>query len=148
MAACTEYSTREQVLIDEGIGHHPFVTMIISGGAPIVAYGHPHIDAYWGCSSEQVRAKAHADLDCVSARHHEIMGNSDQEAGQRGFVASDAFDELIGGVPTTARGLRAMVSYLAADPNAGEVFRLDDNRTDMLLVSIDEALQALHPAAA
>jgi hypothetical protein len=39
VAACTEYSTREQVLIDEGIGHHPFVTMIISGGAPIVAYG-------------------------------------------------------------------------------------------------------------
>ena len=81
VAACTEYSAREQVLIDEGIGHHPFVTMIISGGTPTVAYGHPHIDAYWGCASEQVRAKAHADLDRVSARHHESWATARMKRG-------------------------------------------------------------------
>ena len=148
VAACTEYSAREQVLIDEGIGHHPFVTMIISGGAPIVAYGHPHIDAYWGCSSEQVRAKAHADLDRAKGGHDEIMGNSEDEAGRLGDVAADALNELIFSVPTAALGARALLDYLLDDvADLGQQFS-DENRLIALLSSVNETLQTLHPAAA
>ena len=148
VAACTEYSRREQVLIDEGIGHHPFVTMIISGGAPIVAYGHPHIDAYWGCASEQVRAKAHADLDRAKGGHDEIMGNSEDEAGRLGDVAADAFNELIWTTPTTVHGARALLDYLLDDvADLGQQFH-DEDRLIALLSSVNETLQTLHPAAA
>jgi len=148
VTACAEYSRREQVLIDEGIGHHPFVTMIIIGGAPIVAYGHPHIDAYWGCASEQVRAKAHADLDRAKGGHDEIMGNSEDEAGRLGDVAADALNELIFSVPTTAHGARALLDYLLDEvADLGQQFH-DEDRLIALLSSVNETLQTLHPAAA
>jgi hypothetical protein len=43
------------------------------------------------------------------------LGNSEDEAGRVGDVASDALYNLISSVPTTALGLGALVSYLAEE---------------------------------
>ena len=134
-------------MIDEGIGTRPFATIIISGGAPVAVYGHPHIDAYWSAASEKIRAKAHADLDRAIARYNEVLGNSEDEAGRLGDVAADALNELIFGVPTTAHGARALLDYLLDDvADLGQQFH-DEDRLIALLSSVNETLQTLHPAA-
>ena len=92
VAACAEQDRREQILINEGIGLRPFTVMMDDNGHATVVYSHPHIDALWGAASERVRAKAHADSTASLARYDEIFV-SDDEAGRRGDVASDAFDK-------------------------------------------------------
>ncbi len=88
-AACTEQSRREDILIDEGIGLCPFVTMVWQG-RPMVAHSHKQIDAY-DSISEKVRARAHAELDTTLACYHEVFGNIENEAGEIGDAARRVF---------------------------------------------------------
>ena len=146
MVACAEHSKCERIVIDEGIGLRPFTVMMDDNGHVTVVYAHGQIDAYSReYVSEQVAAKAHADLDRVLARYDEIMGDSEDESGRLGDVALEALDELISSVPTTALGLRAMVSYLADDVvDVGQ--QLQREQVELLLTTMSDALQALHPA--
>jgi hypothetical protein len=108
MAACSAYSRRQQALIDEGIGLRPF-TMLVSQGQPIAVYTHAQIDA---CADAHIRAQeqpnAHIDLDRVLSRCDEVVGNSEEEAGRLGDVASDALYDLISMCP---RRLSALASW-------------------------------------
>jgi hypothetical protein len=59
MAACSEYSRRQQALIDEGIGLRPFTMLVSSQGQPIAVYTHAQIDTYGDAHIRaQVAAKA------------------------------------------------------------------------------------------
>jgi hypothetical protein len=68
--------------------------------------------------------------------HSELLGD----------VALDALGVLISSAPTTALGLRAIVSYLANDVvDVG--YQLQREQLELLLNTMSDALQALHPAA-
>jgi hypothetical protein len=147
VVACAEHSKCERIVIDEGIGLLPFTVMMDDNGHVTVVYAHGQIDAYTREHvSEQVAARARADLDRVLARYDEIMGDSEDESGRLDDVALDAFDELISSVPTTGPGLRSMVSYLANDV-VDVAQQLQGQQVEMLLNTVSAALQALHPAA-
>ena len=132
-AACTEQSRREDILIDEGIGLCPFVTMVWQG-RPMVAYSHKQIDAY-DSISEKVRARAHAELDTTLACYHEVFGNIENEAGEIGDAALDSFEDLIGTPPTTAAGIRALLAYLLNDVSDLNQQLIDDGSLRSLLCS-------------
>lgn len=54
-------------------------------------FGPEQIDAYAGCVGEKVAARAHTDLDAVLERYQAIFGNAENEAGEVGDVALEAF---------------------------------------------------------
>jgi hypothetical protein len=143
-AACHEQSRREDILIDEGIGLCPFVTMVWQG-RPMVAHSHKQIDAY-DCISEKVRTKAHAELDTTLTRYREDFGNIENESGDLGSVAVDAFYDMISTPPTSIAGLRALLTYLSEDVvDLGHLWESDT--IEMFIHSLHDALLELHPAA-
>jgi len=144
-AACAEQSRREGILIDEGIGLCPFVTMVWQG-RPMVAHSHKQIDAY-DSFSEKVRARAHAELDTTLERYQEVFGDIENEAGEVGDVALDALEDLITTPPASIAGLRALLTYLSEDVvDLGH--QLDADKTEMLIHSIHDALLELNPSDA
>jgi hypothetical protein len=141
-AACAEQSRREDILIDEGIGLCPFVTMVWQG-RPMVAHSHQQIDAY-DSISEKVRARAHAELDNTLARYHEVFGKIENDAGEIGDREIAALEDLVRCPPSSMVGLRALLSYLEFDLEEG---RLDNEDARAALVSVNDTLDNLYPAA-
>jgi hypothetical protein len=133
--ACVEKSRREQALIDEGIGLHPFAVMV-SNGSPIVAHTHRHIDALVDIVGEQVAKQAHAGLDAALERYRAVYGGIGNEACEAGDIASQALDNLVTTVPTSVHGIRAVLSYLMEDvADFGEQFG-DEYKMRILLCSM------------
>ena len=79
------------------------------------------------------------------AHYREVFGNIENEAGDLGDVADDAFDNMISTSPTSIAGLRALLIYLSDDVvDLGH--QVNGDRAEMLICSIHDALLELHPA--
>ena len=140
-AACAEQSRREGILITEGIGLRPFVTLVW-GGTPFLAYTHAQIDAHASAVADEVIALGHVELDAVLARYEAILGNAEDEAGKLGDIDMEAFDQLLDTVPTTALGLSKLLSYLTEE--AVDVgYQLDRFNIERLLSCIDESVRSM-----
>lgn len=140
-AASEERSRRQQILLDEGVGLHPFVTAIDDGGSPVVVYSHRQID---GCPtlSGQQRDRAHAGLDAALSRHLTVLGDIDNVVSEACDAANEHLDALLSTAPTSALGLRALLRYILADddgPTCDDDLSCND-RLVTLLFSINGAL--------
>lgn len=147
MSAVDEKQRRGQVLLAEGIGLHPFFVAVDFRGSPIVLYSHAHIDA---CPDLDRPDQAHAGLDVAISRHSAIVGDIDRVVGEASDVVDERFDALVSTAPTSASGLRALLSYILRDDDAPTTIDLseDIDKLEALLHSIEGALDQIAPVGA
>ena len=90
---------------------------------------------------------SHAALDVVIERYDAVYGGIENETGEIGDVALEAFDKLIWCTPASMDGVRALLTYMLDDvADLGHQF-LEEDKPRALLSSIDDALTAAHQAA-
>ncbi|WP_370191871.1 hypothetical protein [Bradyrhizobium elkanii] len=146
-SAVDERGRRARTLLAEGIGLHPFFVAVDFRGSPIVFYTHTQIDA---CPDLERPDQAHAGLDLAIGRHSAIVGDIDSVVGDASDVVDERFDALISAAPTSAQGLRALLSYILRDDDAPTSMDLAEDccRIETLMRSIEGALDHIAPVGA
>lgn len=145
-AAASEHDRQEEVLIEQGHASHPFVTVLdVSRPGrpqPIVAYKHESIDCFIPADRfSEPNAAAHAALDAQIERHKAIVGDSEKVMYAAMDAETEALDMLVWTPPTTVAGILALLEMGPVLRQA----RIDDDRTDAMMISVIDALRALHP---
>jgi hypothetical protein len=107
-AAASEHSSREDMLIEQGLALNPFVAVLdVSGPGrpqPIVAYKHEYIDRLLPADRfSKPNAAAHASLDAQIERHKAIVGDSEDVLYAAQDAETEALDTLVWTPPTTSR---------------------------------------------
>jgi hypothetical protein len=145
-AAASEVSRREDVLIEQGLGLQAFTSVLDASGPrnpqPTTVYTHEHIDLLLPVDRfSKPNAAAHTSLDAQIERHKAVVGDSEKVL----YAAQDAEDEalhdLVWTVPTTIAGVLALLELL---PELRRARVLDDDDADALIISVTDALQAIH----
>jgi hypothetical protein len=106
-----EQSRREQVLVEEGLGLTPFVTLTGVGGRPFIVYDHKQVDAYGSSLSEPLKARAHGAMDAAIDRHNAVYGDVEQLVNVATDREAAALQDFVWSVPTSMAGIRAMLAY-------------------------------------
>ncbi|WP_461331208.1 hypothetical protein [Bradyrhizobium elkanii] len=147
MSVVDEKHRRAQTLLAEGIGLHPFFVAVDFRGAPTIFYTHTQIDA---CPDLERPDQAHAGLDVAISRHSAIVGDIDSVIADASDVVDERFDALVSTAPTSASGLRALLSYILRDDDAPTTIDLseDIDKLEALLNSIEGALDQIAPVGA
>ena len=87
-AAASEVSRREDMLIEQGLGLSPFISVLDVSGpgrpAPVMVYKHEYVDRFIPADRfSEPNAAAHASLDAQIERHKAIEGDSESVLYQR-----------------------------------------------------------------
>jgi hypothetical protein len=148
-AACSEFSRREEMLIEQGWGLGPFISVLdVSGpGAPhpVLVYKHEYVDIHVPPDRfPEVNAAAHATLDAKFEQHKAILGDTEKVMYAAMDAETEALDELVWTVPTSIAGVLALLELC---PELRRASGLDADQADAILVSVADALRDLHPSA-
>jgi hypothetical protein len=148
-AAASEVDRREEMLIEQGLGPDPFISVLDASGPrkpkPTMVYMHDHIDLLLPVDRFSKRnAAAHASLEAQFDRHKAIVGDSERVLYAAQDAETEAVDSLIWTVPTTIAGVLAL---LELSPELRRSRVLDDGQADAITISVIDALRDLHPNA-
>lgn len=148
-AAASEFSRREQMLIDQGWGLSPFISVLDVGGPrglhPVIVYQHEYVDIHIPPDRfSKVNAAAHAELDAKFEQHKAILGDSEKVMHAAMDVQSEAVDTLAWTTPTTIAGVLALLELL---PELRRERIVDDDQADTIIISVIDALDDIHPNA-
>jgi hypothetical protein len=148
-AAASEHSRREGMLIEQGLGLSPFISVLdVSGpGAahPMVVYDHGYVDRLLPPDRfSEPNAAAHASLDAQVWRHNAIMGDSQHVMYAAMDVELEVLDTIVWTSATTIAGAVALLEFWSEIRKASRE-ALQDHQIDTLILSIAGALRDLHP---
>jgi hypothetical protein len=148
-AAVSEHSRREGMLIEQGLGLSPFISVLDVGGPggvrPMVVYDHGHIDRVLPPDRfSEPNATAHASLDAKVQRHNAILGDSQDVVYAAMDVEREVLDTIVWTSATTIGGAVALLEFWSEIRKATPEV-LDDDQSDTLILSIADALRDLHP---
>jgi hypothetical protein len=146
-AAAAEYSRREEMLIEQGIGLSPFISVLdVSGPGgpePTTVYMHQYIDRLIPADRfSKPNADAHASLDAQIERHKAILGDSEDVLYSAQDAETEVLDTLFWTSPTTIAGVLALLELC---PKLRRSRVLDNHQAGAILVSVADALRDLHP---
>jgi hypothetical protein len=115
-AACSEHSRREGVLIEQGWGLGPFISVLDVSGPraphPVIVYKHEYVDAHIPPDRfPKVNAAAHAELDAKFDQHKVILGDSETVMYATMDAETEAVDCVIWTVPTSIAGVLALLDF-------------------------------------
>ena len=151
-AAAAEVCRREGILMEQGIGLNPFISVLDVSGtyphpAPIVAYRHEYIDQLIPADRfSEANSSAHASLDAQIERHKAIMGDSGDISFDAANAESEALDTIIWTGANTVGGAVALLEWWGDVMNTTpDVLFADQN--EALISSIADLLRDLHPNA-
>ncbi len=97
-----------------------------------------------GASFSKANAEASAALDVQIKRHADTLDDAESALGAAFDAEGEALDTLVWTTPTTVAGILALLELWPELRSAG----LDeDQRRDAIIVSVIDALQALHSRA-
>ena len=149
--AAGEGSRREGVLIEQGLGLVPFISVLemrdgFCAKQPVMVYKRECVDDHippdlFG----KLNADAHAALDAQFDRHKAIMGDSERVLYAAQDVETEALDEFVWTTPTTIAGALALLELLS-ELRRARAF-LDDDQADAIIISVIDALDDIHPNA-
>jgi hypothetical protein len=111
--AAGEVSRREGMLIEQGLGRSPFISVLEMGdglyaGRPMMVYKHEYVDIHIPPDRfGKLNADAHAALDAQFDRKKAIMGDSERVLYAAEDAKTEALDELAWTTPTTIAGVLA-----------------------------------------
>jgi hypothetical protein len=147
--ACSEFSRREEILIEQGWGLGPFISVLDVSGPrapyPVLVYKHEYVDVHVPPDRfREVNAAAHASLDAKFEQHKGILGDNEKVMYAAMDAETEAVDELVSTVPTSIAGVLAL---LELGPELRRASGLDDDQAAAILVSVADALRDLHPNA-
>jgi hypothetical protein len=145
-AACSEHSRREEILIEQGWGSGPFISVLDVSGPraphPVLVYKREYIDVHIPPDRfSKVNAAAHAEFDAKLEQHKAIVGDSEKVMYAAMDAETEAVDSVVWTVPTSIAGVLALLDFRS------EASDMNDEQTDSLLCSVAEALRDLHPNA-
>jgi hypothetical protein len=145
-AAASEVSRREDMLLEQGLGTRPFISVLNPNGTPsqepTTVYTHEYIDRLLPPDRFSKRnAKAHASLDARRKRHNAIMGDSEEVMYAAQDAETEAVDELVWTPPKTIAGVLALLELL---PELRRSRVLDDDQTEAITISVADALRGIH----
>jgi hypothetical protein len=148
-AAASEVSRRENMLIEQGLGLSPFISVLDVSGPrgpqPTMVYKHEYIDRLIPADRfSKPNAAAHASLDAQIERHKAIMDDSESVLYAAQDAETEALDTLIWTRPTTIAGVLALLELL---PELRHARVMDDDQADAIIISVIEALDDIHPRA-
>jgi hypothetical protein len=108
-AAASEVSRREEMLIEQGLGSSPFISVLdmsqFGGSRPVMVYKHEYVDTHIPPDRfSKLNASAHASLDGKMEQHKAILGDSEAVLNAAQDAETEALDELVWTVPTTIAG--------------------------------------------
>ena len=123
-AATSEHSRREGMLIEQGLGLSPFISVLdVRGPGPaqaVVAYKHEYIDRHIPADRfSEPNAAAHASLDAQIERHKAIFGDIEDVQYVAMDAESAALDTLIWTPPPIETGRRSLQRYRSGPAAAG-----------------------------
>ena len=144
-SAATDLSRREEMLIEQGLGWYPFISVLdVSGPGrpqPTMVYKHEYVDRLLPADRfSKPNAAAHAALDAQIERHKAIMGDSEALLHAAQDAETEALDNLVWTLPTTIGGVLALLELRPELPR-----HMDDDQANALLTSVADALRDLHP---
>jgi hypothetical protein len=148
-AAASEVDRREEMMIDHGLGSYP-VTCVLNATShgkptPTMAYTHEQIDQMLPPDRfSKPNAEAHASLDAQIERHKAVTGDSERVLWAAQDAETQAVDTLIWTTPTTIAGVLAVLELL---PELRRARVMDDDQADTFIISVIDALDAIHPNA-
>jgi hypothetical protein len=148
-AAASEHSRRESMLIEQGLGLSPFISVLdVSGpghASPMVVYNHEYIDRFIPPDRfSEPNDAAHASLDAQVWRHNAIMGDSQHVMYAAMDVEREVLDTIVWTSATTIAGAVALLEFWSViRKSSPEV--LDDDQIDTLISSVADVLRVLPP---
>jgi len=109
--AASEVSRREDMLIEQGLGTYPFISVLNASGPgrpqPTMVYKHEYIDRLLPADRfSKPNAAAHASLDAQIERHKAIVGDSEKVM----YAETEALDTLVWTPPTIIAGVLALLA--------------------------------------
>jgi hypothetical protein len=145
-AAASELSRREEMLLEQGLGTCPFISVLNPSGTPsqepTTVYTHEYIDRLIPPERFSKRnAKAHASLDARREQRKTIMGDSEEVLYAAQDAETEAVDELVWTPPKTIAGVLALLELW---PELRRSRVLDDDQTDAITISVADALRGIH----
>jgi hypothetical protein len=148
-AAASEFSRREQMLIDQGWGLGPFISVLDVSGTrgphPVIVYKREYIDIHIPPDRfSKVNAAAHAELDAKFEQHKAILGDSEKVMYDALEAQGEAVDTLVWTTPTTIAGVLALLELL---PELRRERLMDDDQADAIIISVIDTLDDIHPNA-
>jgi hypothetical protein len=145
-SAASEVSRREDMLLEQGLGTRPFISVLNPNGTPsqepTTVYTHEYIDRLLPPDRFSKRnAKAHESLDARRKQHTTIMGDSEEVLYAAQDAETEAVDELVWTPPKTIAGVLALLEFWS-ELRRSRV--LDDDQTDAITISVADALRGIH----
>jgi hypothetical protein len=145
--AASEFSRREEMLIEQGLSMYAFTSVVDTSGPgrpkPTTVYTHEHIDSLLPVDRfGKPNAEAHAALDAQEERRKAIIGDSEAVLNAAQDAETEALDELIWTTPTTIAGVLALLELL---PELRRARVMDDDQADAIIISVIDALDDIHP---
>lgn len=145
-AAASEVSRREEMLIEQGLGTYPVICVLDAAARgkpmPTMAYSQEQIDKLLPPGRfGKANAEARASLDVQIERHKAALGDSEDVLNSALDAETEALDILVWTPPTTVAGILALLEMGPVLRQA----RIDDDQTDAMMISVIDALRALHP---
>lgn len=148
-AAASEHDRREKMLIEQGLGSSPFISVPdmsqFGGSRPIVVYKREYVDIHIPPDRfSKVNAAAHASLSAKIEQHKAILADSEKVMYAAMDVQGEALDTLIWTTPTTIAGVLALLELF---PELRRARDMDDDQADAIIISVIDALDDMHPNA-
>jgi hypothetical protein len=148
-AAASEVSRREDMLIEQGLGLSPFISVLNASGPgnpqPTMVYKHEYIDRMLPADRfSKPNAAAHASLDAQIERHKAVVGDSETVLYAALDAETEALDTLIWTPPTTIAGVLALLELF---PELQRARVMDDDQAAAIIISVIDALDDIHPNA-
>ena len=131
-AAASEVERREEMLIEQGLGPDPFISVLDASGPrnpqPTTVYTHEHIDLLLPVDRfGKPNAAAHTSLDAQIERHKAVVGDSEKVLYAAQDAETEAVDELVWTPPKTIAGVLALLELL---PELRRARVMDDDDAD------------------
>jgi len=148
-AAASEHDQREEMLIEQGLGSSPFISVPdmrqFGGSQPVVVWKHEYVDIHIPPDRfSKVNAAAHASLDAKMEQHKAILGDSEDVLNAAQDAETEAVDTLVWTPPTTIAGVLALLELF---PELRRARVLGDDQADTIIISAIDALDDIHPNA-
>jgi hypothetical protein len=148
-AAASEHDRREEVLIEQGLGLSPFISVLEmrSGpyaNEPVMVYKREYVDIHIPPDRfRELNADAHAAFDAKIEQHKAVVGDSEKVMYAAMDAETEALGTLVWTTPTTIAGVLTLLELLPDLLRA----RIGADEAAALIVSVIEALRDLHPNA-
>jgi len=149
-AAASELSRREEMLIEQGLGSSPFISVLemrdgLYAKKPVTIYKREYVDIHIPPDRfRQLNADAHIALDAKIEQHKAIMGDSEDVLNAAQDLETESVDALVSTTPTTMAGVIALLELW---PELRRARVMDDDQADTIIISVIDALDEIHPDA-